>query len=291
MLPAPLRRTALLSTSAVGGVTVAWSVRRDLRRVRSTERLDPPAEVIAVDCDPAGGPGDGHDRPPVRLAALGDSSIAGIGGDRVEDCLAVQIGARVAEATGRRVHVRGYGVSGARTSDVAARQVAALAAAPPADAVVVVVGANDVVHVTPPWRYRWAVTDLYAQLIRLVDAPVVACSLPEVRAITIVGHPLRDVATVYGRVLDSVQRRTLRAMPGVAFVDARRQVGRIFLRRPEAMARDGFHPSRIGYALLAVALAPAVVGALTTGPAGEQRRVSSAGRAPGGGRRPGRRPG
>jgi lysophospholipase L1-like esterase len=238
-------------------------MRRDLRRARAVVPLSAPAARIVVRVRPARPRRSGQAPQPLQLAALGDSSIAGIGSDRTGDCLAVQIARRVADMTGRTVHVRGYGVSGARTADVARAQVGALATHPPPDVLVVVVGANDIVHVTPPTQYLHAVSALYEALCEQPAVPVIACSLPEVRAITIVGHPLRDVAVAYGRLLGVLQRRALRNLPDVHLVDARRIAGPSFLQRPEAMASDGFHPSGVGYALLADALAPAVTQAVT----------------------------
>ena len=56
----------------------------------------------------------------VELAAFGDSAMAGIGVHRVEDSLPVQLAQRVADSTGRPVHVVGYARSGAGTIDVLA---------------------------------------------------------------------------------------------------------------------------------------------------------------------------
>lgn len=254
-----VRRAIAPGAGVAASSAVAWSVWRDLHRARTVVRLDPPVTRIGLDVSPSDGV---DDAPPVHLLALGDSSIAGVGAERVGDCLAVQIAARVADRTGRSVRVAGHGVSGARTGDVLADQVRTVEPDDPPDVVVVVVGANDVVHLTPPRQYARDVDRLYGALAERVDGPIIACSLPEIRAITLVGHPLRDAATAYGRMLGVVQRRVLARHPAVTLVDARRTAGPDFLRRPEAMAVDGFHPSGIGYALLADALAPSVSGAL-----------------------------
>lgn len=249
-------RRAARPAAALAATATAWAVQRDLRRARTVVRLPPPTSAINVLVQPMTDACDG--RQPLRLAALGDSSIAGVGADRVTDCLAVQIAQRLADAAGRPVHVRGHGVSGARTADVARTQLAALDPCDPPDVVVVVVGANDIVHATPPWRYRRDVTRLYSDLRAHLDVPVVACSLPEIRAISLVGHPLRDVAVAYGCALGVLQRRAIQRIRGVTLVDARRDAGPAFLRLPDAMAVDGFHPSTAGYRLLAESLAPAV---------------------------------
>lgn len=261
----PIGRRQLLALTAA---TVGVAVGRDVRRARRVARLDPPAAQIDVRVEPAPRSGDvsHHGAPvrspdPIRLAALGDSSIAGVGADRVADCLAVQIAARVAGDTGRPVRVRGYGVAGARTADIA-QQARALDPTDPPDAIVVVVGANDVAHGTPPGAYRRAVSAVHREVAQRLSTPIVVCSLPEFRAVTVVGGPLRQLAIGYGRLLGVVQRRALVGIPGVRWVDARREAGPTFLHYPHAMCADGYHPSAFGYALLADALGPAVVAAV-----------------------------
>lgn len=254
------------------GCAVVWiaGVARDLRRARRATRLDPPAARIDVHVDAPSAPtgsrrcpsdGSAERSATIRLVALGDSSVAGVGATRLSTCLAVQIAERVALATGCSVHVRGYGVSGARTVDVAL-QVQELGTWPRPDAIVVVVGANDVAHATPPWRYVRALHTVYGALRERLDSPVIACSLPEFRVMTVVGAPLRVVAVGYGLLLGRLQRLTLERRAGVRWVDGRRLAGPAFRLRHEAMAADGYHPSDLGYTLLADALAPAVVTAV-----------------------------
>lgn len=249
---------------ALGGIAAGLiAVVGDLRRARRVARMDPPAPTIDVRVNrpDSGSAAVAASTSPIRLVTLGDSSIAGVGASRLSACLAVQIAERVAAGCDRAVHLRGCGVSGARTADIA-RQACSLDPAAPPDAIVVVVGANDVAHVTPPWRYVRTVASAHRGLLDRVDAPVIVCSLPEFRAMTVVGAPLPTLAVVYGRLLGALQRRTLRRIPGVHWVDGRALAGPAFRRLPHAMAADGYHPSDLGYTLLADALAPAVVTAL-----------------------------
>ena len=261
--PSPTACAAALGSTlaATTATAFALAVRRDMRRARRAARLEPPVTRIDVRVDP---PGIASSAYPIRLAALGDSSVAGVGAEGLYGCLAVQIAARVAAATRQPVHVRGYGVSGARTADVTTMQVQALDVADPPDAIVVVVGTNDVAHATPPWRYIRDVARLHRSLRERLGAAIVYCSLPEFRAITVISGPLRVLAVGYGRLLGGLQRRTLAARSGAWWVDARREAGPAFLRRPDAMSADRYHPSALGYALLADTLAPAVVAALAS---------------------------
>lgn len=243
---------------------VLCSVARNLRRVRRIAHLEPPAARIEARIDPPGAVTTGSE---IRLAALGDSAVAGVGADRLDGCIAVQIAGRVARTRREAVHIRGHGVSGARTADVTRLQVRALDPADPPDAVIVVVGTNDVAHCTAPWRYARAVAHLHRTLRARVGVPVVYCSLPEFRAITIVDGPLRLLLIGYGRALGALQRRVLDGRPGAWRVDARRTAGAAFLTQRDAMCADGYHPSALGYGLLADALAPAVIAALAGTPA------------------------
>ncbi|CAN5915329.1 hypothetical protein BH23ACT10_BH23ACT10_06200 [soil metagenome] len=250
------RRGLALGCAAAGLLTVA----RDLRRARRVTRLGPPAPTIDARIAPPnrGSAAPASSLPPIQLVALGDSSIAGVGASQLSACLAVQIAQRVATGCDRAVHIRGYGVSGARTADVA-RQAQDLDPAVPPDAIVIVVGANDVAHVTSPWRYVRTVASVHRGLRERFDAPVIVCSLPEFRAMTVVGAPLRTLAIVYGRLLGVFQRLTVRRIPGVHWVNGRALAGPAFRRLPHAMAADGYHPSDLGYTLPADTLAPAVV--------------------------------
>lgn len=91
---------------------------------------------------------EGHGGAALEMAAFGDSTVAGVGVHNVAMTLRVQPAQLVAEGLGMPVHVVGYGCSGARTRDVLLGQVPAMRHA--ADVSVVVVGTNDVTHLTPP---------------------------------------------------------------------------------------------------------------------------------------------
>lgn len=83
---------------------------------------------------------------PLLLATLGDGGMAGVGAHTVDGALPVQLGRRVADATGRPVHVVSAAVTGAHTADVLAEQVPRLPAGPD---VVLMGGPNNVIQLTP----------------------------------------------------------------------------------------------------------------------------------------------
>lgn len=194
----------------------------------------------------------------LRLAVLGDSTVAGVGSPTIRESLPVLIAQRVADATGRPVEVRGHGVSGARTRTVLRDQ---LPLVDGADAIVLVVGANDATHATF-WRAFRQQTDEMLATARSTGAAVVLAGTPRFHRNRIIPEPLRTMVDRYSTVLRGEQRSATAARGGVAFVDLAAEASPRFLGVPQATSPDGFHPSPIGYGFWADALAPAVVKAL-----------------------------
>lgn len=192
----------------------------------------------------------------VELGAFGDSAMAGVGVDRLDDVLSVQLAQRVADGTGRAVHVVGYARSGARTLDVLTRQVPAVRRTP--DVSVLVVGTNDVIHATPPLVLT-RISQAMLDALETIGAPVVMSSLPEFRAMVALPSPVMSVARGYGGLVGAVQRRAAGPRPRVNLVDVLGAVGEEFVEDPDMMSTDSFHPSAVGYGRIADALAPAVL--------------------------------
>lgn len=202
-------------------------------------------------------PAAGSGAAPLRMAMLGDSTVAGVGVGREHESLPVLTAERVAAALGRPVQVMGYGVSGAETGEVLGMRGEDLDAF---DVVVVVVGSNDVTHVTPPWRLRRHTRALLAGLPK----PVVLGGIPLFGGATAIDRPLRDVVRWYAGVLRRVQADVAGEFDEVVFVNIAEQASPRFRGVPEAMSTDGFHPAAVGYGFWADALAVGVQAALAT---------------------------
>ena len=205
--------------------------------------------------------GDGR-TDPFRLVILGDSTAAGVGADNESTSLPVQIARRVARGSGRMVHVTGFGVSGARTSTVLTEQVPLLPHSgmdgSGIDAVVIVVGSNDVTHVTPPWSLTQHTRDLMNALRTRTGAPVILGGIPRFAGVDALAQPLRGLTDRYAGVLRTRQEHAVEGLDGVTFVDIASLASPRFIGRPEAMSSDAFHPSGVGYGFWADALAPPV---------------------------------
>lgn len=204
-------------------------------------------------------PGDGA---PLRMVVLGDSLAAGVGAPTEGSALPTLVAERVASTLGRPVAVLGHGVSGARTEAVRVGQVPMLADEP-ADVVVVVVGSNDVTHLTPPWTLRRQTALLLDEAREAADgAPIVLAGIPLFGGADRLPLPLRWVVMAYARPLRAVQRHAALDAEGVRYVDIARDASPRFRGVPDAMSDDGYHPSPVGYGFWADAIAPEVVSGL-----------------------------
>jgi lysophospholipase L1-like esterase len=167
---------------------------------------------------------------------LGDSTAQGIGAPSWEEGYVGQLRRALEDGTGRRWRVVNLSRSGARTDDVLARQLPALEAlTTPADLVTCAIGANDVVHRTPP-----AVLEerLRAIIARLPERAIIA-TLPQGlngERTQAANDVIRAEAPGAGLVVADVWEHTGPPWHG-------------------KLAEDRFHPGALGYADWAAAFA------------------------------------
>ena len=187
----------------------------------------------------------------MRLVVLGDSIAWGQGAARERD----RLGSRLTEGLTMRgfdVEARVFAVRGARSSDLAA-QVGRAATWNPALAVVVI-GANDLTHLTPVDQ---AAQDLAQTVRRLraVGAEVVVAPAPDLSAVPHVPVALRTAVRAAGEFLRQRQETAVLAEGG-RIADPDQRASRAFAADPSLFSADRFHPSSAGYAVIADSLLP-----------------------------------
>lgn len=217
-----------------------------------------PGFVIDARLTPPGASGE-----PLRIAVLGDSTVAGVGAASEAESLPVLIGERVAVALGRPVQVVGFGVSGARTASLADAQLPRVEAG--FDAIVIVIGANDATHATY-WPALREQTATMLERARRTGGAVILAGTPRFNGTQAIPEPLRTFVDRYSSLLRVQQREAAETVGGVRFVDLAAEASPRFAGVPEATSSDGFHPSSIGYGFWADAIAPAVTEELGPGP-------------------------
>src|SRR5580765_3783212 len=94
-------------------------------------------------------PGVSRNRPPIRIAMLGDSSAAGLGAQTEAETPAAQLARRISRAARRPVHVTNVAVVGAESKDLP-EQLVRLDQHRWPELAVIMIGANDVTERYPP---------------------------------------------------------------------------------------------------------------------------------------------
>jgi lysophospholipase L1-like esterase len=200
--------------------------------------------------------------PALRLAVLGDSTVAGVGSPTEVESLPILIAQRVADRLGRSVEVEGFGIPGARTATLTSGQLPLEVGA--FDVVVLVIGSNDATHSTPWPAMRRQTVEMLEQATAS-GAAVILAGTPRFSGTEIIPEPLRTMVDRYSGILRGEQLSAVAEFPSVRFVDLAAEASPRFEGRPEATSSDGFHPSPIGYGFWADAIAPAVVAAFEAG--------------------------
>ena len=190
---------------------------------------------------------------PLTLVLLGDSTSVGYGTRSADELPGVLLARGLAADQHRPVRLVSLGLTGARTSDLPGQIDRALTREP--DVVVILVGANDVRDLVPPWR---SAAQLGAAIATLTDrgVPVVAGTCPDFNVITAIPQPLRSVVGTWSLRLAALQERAVTAAGGTA-VPLARLVSPQFAGNPEMFARDHFHPSGAGYERAMAVVLPA----------------------------------
>ncbi|MBS43870.1 MAG: GDSL family lipase [Nocardioides sp.] len=220
--------------------------------------------------DPTGWYGRGRPGPAKKIALLGDSSAAGYGVDRVEETPGALLASGVAEQGDRRVYLRTFCVVGAVTAELSSQIDSALLIEP--DVAMILIGANDVTHVTPPSQ---SVRHLSEGVRRLREAgvAVVVGTCPDLGTIKPIAPPLKQVARAWSRRLAAAQTIAV-IEEGGRTISLGSILGPEFAAAPALLfGPDQFHPSAAGYRALVRLLLPSVLAALGLAPDDETETV------------------
>ncbi len=192
------------------------------------------------------------------LGVVGDSLSVGFGCTTIDELPGVVMARSAAAALHRPVRLVTVGVAGSTTAELTGQVRRVLAELP--DAVVITVGANDVLHRCSP---RHAARELrtIVEELRARSVSVVVATCPDLGVIVPIGQPLRRIVGAWSCDLAKKQERAVTAAGGTPVALAR-LVSPEFYGHPELFYADGFHPSGLGYARATAAILPAVIDAL-----------------------------
>lgn len=222
--------------------------------------------------------------PPIHILGLGDSVIAGVGVNDLEESVTAQIARSTSRKVDRRVNWRADGCNGDKARDLLARYQAVdnndpnhlrfsetgelLEPAVPfavdrawqedngttlPDYVVVSIGVNDVSGLTSLTRWNFEITQVIASLREHFGVPILFLGIPPMARFPALIHPLKFALGVRAAMLDKTIQRAAELLPDVHWIDS------LNLFQLGHMAADGYHPSTIGCEVLGEVIAEVVV--------------------------------
>lgn len=210
----------------------------------------------AVRLQPASGPAQGvagatFPGPPLRLALLGESTVAGVGVPLNELALAAQVGEALASRLQRPVAWRACGENGI-TAPQACERLLPQMLAEPIDLAIVVFGVNDTTHLSSLRAWTSALRQIGLAL-QGQGAQVLFAGVPPIQHFSALPWLLRQVLGTRGALLDEQLQLVCRELTaGYHPIQANGAAG--------YLAEDGYHPSALGYRVWAEGLAEAVEG-------------------------------
>jgi lysophospholipase L1-like esterase len=226
---------AALAACLLGSIAllpVAWAQGRAMRR--RVPRL-PPAKP------PHHGqvPGMGE---PIRVLAIGESPVAGIGLSRSDETVAATTARALARVTGRPVAWRAHGLSGATVRD-ALEQLLPRVAPEPADLLIIAFGVNDATAYRSPAGFADDLAALVtAARNRVGEAAVVIGGVAPLVSFPALPWPLRTILGWRSAALQAAADRLTGRLPRLV-------VERFAALGPDLFASDGFHPNLQAHAI------------------------------------------
>lgn len=227
-----------------------------LRVRRTAPRFAGATGAEASVCDVDGGIRD-NIAPPLRILAIGDSIVAGVGAGTMDGALGGATAAALSQRLACTVSWRACGRIGAGVEKVHAEL---LPQVPDEgfDAVLVSVGVNDITGLRRSARWADALGGLLDALRRrFPNATILLAGMPPLQVFPLLPFPLGWLFGLRGKTFDGLARRAIALRDNMLFVALE------FEAHPDKFAADGFHPSRASYAEFGMALSDALVPYLT----------------------------
>lgn len=176
----------------------------------------------------------------IRLLAIGESTVAGVGVSELKDALGGRFAFHLSRETGATVHWQSLGVSGI-TVRRTLEEIVPEVPSDPFDLILIALGGNDVFSLNSPVRFRSDMSELIGRLRESSPgAGIVLANVPMVRDAIGMPHPLKYVLAKLAKLQHFNAKGFASEMEDVYYYDEVKKVGDEFFS-------DGVHPSGSGY--------------------------------------------
>ncbi|MDQ6787320.1 MAG: SGNH/GDSL hydrolase family protein [Acidobacteriota bacterium] len=180
----------------------------------------------------------------IKLLAIGESTVAGVGASNHAEALTGQFARHLSEAIGKTVHWHALGESGITVGQTLRKLVPQLPDEE-FDVVLIALGGNDVFGLSSPNKWRREMTRLLKILReKYPSAEILIANVPMVRDFRAMPNPLRYVLSRLAKLQHFNSREFVAPLEKIIYFDAVKPVDDDFFS-------DGIHPSATGYDLWA----------------------------------------
>ena len=190
--------------------------------------------------------------PPVRLLAVGESPLAGVGLQCPQETVTCRLAERIRQSSQQTVHWRILARGGLTAAAVRHKLLPHLPTEP-VDLILIGLGVNDSVALRSARRWQRdleaLIDDLHA---RSGPAPVLLAGVPDMHHFPLLPNPLRLLLGTRSRLLDHAAARLAADRDDAIYVP----MG-LDGRSAGLFCEDGFHPNQAGHEAWAEQLAPA----------------------------------
>ncbi len=178
----------------------------------------------------------------LKLLIIGDSAAAGVGVNSQSDGLAGQLAAKLARQ--HRVNWRLIANTGNTSVDLINEL--RLLPAQRLDYVLVSVGVNDVIHLTRSNHWVTNLSTIVELLNTKFGAPeILLASVPPMHLFTAIPNPLRWWLGLRAKRLNELMARVVKGNSHCSVLSFNSSF------KPELLAKDGIHPSKLAYSVWA----------------------------------------
>ena len=234
--------TSLPLVPLAGAVFIASQV------LKAAHRTDLPS---FPNQDPSGTFGDDH-LPPLRIVAMGDSSITAPGIDHLDDVWIRQVVNRFTDR--HHVELISLAVGGSKARDVIEGQLAEAVRLRP-DIAVVSVGGNDAIRAVSASRFLRELSHIVERFAEI--CPVIIYGIGDLGSIPRLPPSLRILLTRRSQLFDDIAQEVATARPHVIKVWTRGKLTTAFWEDDTLFGRDRFHAGEGGHTVFAEGAIPA----------------------------------
>lgn len=187
------------------------------------------------------------DLPPLRIVAVGDSSLTAPGVEKLDNCWIRRNARHFAD----RYHVEliSLGVGGSKAHDVIEGQLHAAERLAP-DIAVVSVGANDALRGVRPARFRQAIDEIVSRL-EIVSKAIVVIGMGDISSVPRLPATLKPWVSHRSRLFNQISGEVAARHPLVTKVDTTGRMSTAFFEDESLFAGDLFHAGDGGHQVFA----------------------------------------